>query len=253
MNQILISDIVKEYPHMFKVVIYHESYRLSSGSGVTKKQKREHKAEENIQRSVRRSRTTIQDIILCNDFELWCTFTFDKRKVDRTDISRCRSVMSTWLFNQRTHSPNLKYLIVPELHKDGALHFHALLSNFHGPLKDSKHKTKKGQTIYNATGYRSGFTEFIKLDSNKEAISKYITKQYMTKNMPLFPGKKRFWTSQNLTRPETFINGLSKFNLKNIVKNQKPDYINESYEVQYHKKLSTLTSNRQTSLLPDFF
>jgi len=247
----IISSIVKEYPHMFKVVIYHESYLLPSKTNHTKNTNKVTKKEDNIQRSLRRSKTTVQDIILSNDFDLWCTFTFDKRKLDRYNSSKCKSVMSNWLFNQRTHSPDLKYIIVPEKHKDGAIHFHALISNYHGTLIDTGHKTKNQQTIYKAQSYKSGFTEFVKLDTNKEAIAKYITKQYLTKDMILFPSQKRFWASRNLIRPVSHINGIGKFRLQQVVKNFKPEYINQSYEVQYHPIVTPLDSNRQVSLIPE--
>lgn len=150
-----ISNIIKEYPDMLTIYIYHNDYKLkNNASPHVKELLKETRKQDNIHRSLRRSKSTVKDIIQSNSWDLWCTFTFNQAKVNRYDMSACKAKMSNWLFNQHKHSPHLKYIIVPELHKDGALHFHALLANFNGKLKDTK-IVKNGHTIYNATGYRS--------------------------------------------------------------------------------------------------
>lgn len=248
MSQQIISNIVKEYPTMLKIIIYHNSYQLNT-SRIPKERKV--KVETDLDRSLRRTRSTIEDLILCNNFDLWCTFTFNPKKIDRFDHIRCKLVMRKWLENQRSrNSPNLKYLVVPELHKDGAIHFHALLANYKAPLKDSGKHTRHNQKIYSAPKFLSGFTQFIKLDNNKEPLARYITKQYITKDMPLFLAKQRYYASQNLTRPTHHVNGLSKLNLWKIVQNHKPEYTTQSYEIQYHPKTTTMDSGINVSLLP---
>jgi len=116
---------------MTKIIIYHNSYKIYFGieknkddSGETKVSKISQKINDN--RSLRRTKTLVKDIILCNHFDYFCTFTFDNRKHNRYDIEHCKHVMHMWLHRQREKSPDLKYIIVPELHKDGALHFHSL-------------------------------------------------------------------------------------------------------------------------------
>ena len=241
---------------MLKIVIYHQGYYLPNG---TKSERKEFKKQNDdiehelsIQRSVRRTRSVIQDIILCNHFDLWTTFTFSPDKVDRYDISSCMFKMSNWLFNQRKHSPNLKYLIVPELHKDGALHFHALLSNFNGNLSKTKLKTKRGQDIYKFSGYRSGRSQAVYINNNDDdyqRIASYIQK-YITKDMPLIYNKRRYWRSRNLQMPKKTINGVRLFKLQNLIKNYQPTYINDCFEVQHHPKISTpLNSDNQVILL----
>ena len=163
----IISDIVKVYPHMYKIIIWHNSFKLEVGnmpiknidsdpsisSSETFNNKNDDVFHDNAKRSLRRTKTNVEDIVLCNKFDLWCTFTFDKRRVDRYDANRCKSIIRMWLHNQRSHSPNLKYLIVPEFHKKceeciklkekvcihtdrpKAIHFHALIANYNGKLK----------------------------------------------------------------------------------------------------------------------
>lgn len=247
-----VYDVVKEYPDMIQIYIYHHPYTISNQPKPYKKNRKitQDISEFSAERSLRRSKVTVKDIIICNDFDYWCTFTFNKVYHDRYNLAHCRSTMSLWLNRQRKHSPDLRYLIVPELHKDGALHFHALFSNFNGSLRDSGKKTANGSIIFNATGYRAGFTQFVKLDSNSLALARYITKQYLTKNMPIFGNKKRYWVSRGLNRPTKTVNGVSKFNLQDLIKN-KTSLFTPNFEFQEHSKAHNikLTSSNIESLI----
>jgi hypothetical protein len=163
--------------------------------------------EDNIERAVRRTRRRINDYLLCNDFDLFTTFTFDPSKVNRHDPNACKTKMSDWLKNQQKIWGKFRYLIVPEFHKDKtSLHFHALLGNYAGHLKNSNIK-HNGRTVYNITSYRSGFSTAVKID-NKEKVASYVQK-YITKDMPTFFGKNRYWVSKGLKLPLTIENSLS--------------------------------------------
>ena len=221
---------------MLRIYIYKTPYALPQpGAPRTKKIKRDTDAIDNdsIHRSIRRTKSTIADLVLCNDFQYFCTFTFDPKKHDRYDVNHCKFIMAMWLHRQRAHSPKMKYLIVPEFHKDGALHFHALLSNFNGRLKDSG-KKQSGRTVYNMTGYRAGFTTAVPIDHNKGAVSNYI-KKYITKDMPLIHGRKRYWISQNLIRPTKTVNAFS--TIKTLPLFVKKTYEAEYYDVYEHMKV----------------
>ena len=225
----VIYNVTKEYPDMIRIYIYKTPYALPEPTTRQyKKLKRKKNGidDESIHRSIRRTKSTIADLVLCNNFEFFCTFTFDKRKVDRYNVNACKRVMSTWLHRQRQHSPELEYLIVPEFHKDGALHFHALISNFNGRLKDSK-KMQNGRKVYNMTGYRSGFTTAVPIDHNKAAVSNYI-KKYITKDMPMIHNKKRYWVSNNLQRP------VKKINIFSSIKTL-PLFTKKIYEADYYE------------------
>lgn len=229
----LIYNVVKEYPDMIRIYIYKTPYALPE-PGYTRKEPKRPKDginDDSIHRSIRRTKSTIADLVLCNNFEYFCTFTFDPKKHDRYDVNRCKFIMSMWLHRQRKHSPEMKYLIVPEFHKDGALHFHALLANFNGTLKDSK-KRQNGRIIYNMTGYRAGFTTAVPIDHNKVAVSNYI-KKYITKDMPLIYGRKRYWVSQNLDKPIKTVNAFSR--IKNL-----PLFTKKTYETEYYEVYETM-------------
>jgi hypothetical protein len=80
--------------------------------------------------SLSRSRRIIRDLILCNPFHLFCTFTFGKMKVrDRTDYKALKKDFSKSLDNfKQRYDKGFKYLYIPELHKDGAVHFHGVMT-----------------------------------------------------------------------------------------------------------------------------
>ena len=190
----VISNITKVYPNMIKVIIYKEPI-LNTISGGERK-RREVSPDDNIlpsYRSLRRSRVSIKDIIYSNKFEYFCTFTFDPKKHDRYNISYCKLVMLKWFRNQKDHhSPHLKYICIPELHKDGAVHFHALIANFNGKLKDSGHKTQQGNS--------AGLSTASPLDGNIDGVANYVAK-YVTKGLVSSFNHKRYFCSRNLSRP----------------------------------------------------
>lgn len=86
--------------------------------------------EYRLAESLSRSRRLIQEYILCNEFTLFCTFTFSTEKVtDRTDYKTLKKVFSKALNNYRNrYDPAFKYLYIPELHEDGAVHFHGVMT-----------------------------------------------------------------------------------------------------------------------------
>lgn len=157
--------------------------------------------EENETRSFNRTKNKIYDYSRCTNWEKFITFTFNKEKVDRYNFDECSRVVRQWIHNQRRNAPDLQYLLVPELHKDGAIHFHGLLANT-GKMKfvDSGKRTKDKQVIYNMGAWSNGFTTAIDV-YNTHGVSKYIGK-YITKELcALTKGKNRYFVSTNLPVP----------------------------------------------------
>lgn len=195
----VIDNITKEYPDMIKVISFKNS-RIYVRDGSTKRPRDIVDSDYRPQiSSLARTKTLIHDLVLCNDFELFCTFTFDPDKVNRFSYLACLATMSKWLHNQKDKSPNFMYLVVPEQHKNGAWHFHALISHYNGTLRDSKHKTGTGRRVYNVTSFRSGFSTAVRIDS-RESVANYVTK-YITKDFIRYFNHRRFICSQNLKRP----------------------------------------------------
>lgn len=168
-----------------------------------------------------------------NDWEYFITLTFNdnelpNKKYSHENVIKC---LSKWLNNLRFKNPNMKYLIVPEFHKSGRLHFHGLVANVpNWKLEKARYKNTNrllkvnGKQIYNLKNYRLGFST-ISFIEDKEKVINYISK-YITKEMIDLKYKKRYWYSKNLNKPIYEYANLEKsineyFNLnwyKNIIK-----------------------------------
>lgn len=204
---------------MFKIVVYKEPkpFFRSDFTGIGQKKSRQDYVPSIS--SIRRTKQTVQDIVLCNDFDLFCTFTFDPNKIDRFNYQACSSAMRRWFSHQRERSlkygRELKYLVIPEQHKSGAWHFHALMSGYSSTLKDTGLKSYSLRPIYNITSFRLGFTTAVKIDE-KAGVSSYITKYISKSFIKTFNGK-RFFCSHGLKRPLKKLN--SSF-LRQVLKDQ---------------------------------
>jgi hypothetical protein len=190
-------------------------------------------AAEIEEKSRRRAKSKLVDLSLQNDFDLFATFTFNckacplnrkgegcrnKRKEGclcdrdtcyRFNVDLCKKRMGYWLNNQRHIHGAFRYLIAPEFHKDQkAIHFHALFGDYSGHLKDSGKKTKRGQAKHDIISYQLGLSTAIHITDNIEdhkKVANYVTK-YVTKDMPRFHGKQRYWCSNGLKMPLKYLN-----------------------------------------------
>lgn len=214
-----IYNIVKEFPDMYIVqVLSKPKFRLPPALSGRRKNKTVDDIEQDIARSVRRSRRVINDYVLMNDFDLFITFTFNPKKVDRYDLDLCFLRMQSWLWRQqRAHSESFRYIIVLEKHKDGAIHFHALFGGYQGKLKKTK-VIQNNKRVYNLSSFRYGFTNAQYLDDDKLKTVAYLCK-YITKDMVLVSNRRRYWCSKNLLKPEKYYNGVEELDIKLDVAN----------------------------------
>lgn len=209
----IVSAYLKTYPQFHKLITYE--YPIKIQQKIKKKKSKNPNTELSQLDSIRRSKRLLTDITLANEFDMFITFTFDPKKVkNRYDPDLLKKHMSQWLKNQRQLYGQFRYIIVPEHHKDGALHFHALFADYKGhyaPYKNpktGKTKTSHGNPLYTLTGYRLGYSSLSiipKKDIPK--VSSYVRK-YIMKEMPIFHGKKRYFCSQGLDRPHTIPNPI---------------------------------------------
>lgn len=154
--------------------------------------------------SVKRAKDKIFDIASANTWNYMVTFTLDPEKCNRYDPQEVKKKFCKWLENM-VQRRGLKALIVPELHQDGAIHFHGLVNdcfNFvhSGTYKiDGRKKPVKLSTlkklkltsdsegvrdVFNIAEYKLGFATAVKLDGRCEAVAFYMTK-YCTKDIDL--------------------------------------------------------------------
>lgn len=152
---------------------------------------------DNLDRSLRRARAQVRDLALANPFRWFVTLTLDQAKVDRYDMASITRRLNTWLDNQvRRHG--LAYVLVPERHKDGAIHFHGF---FNDAVKavDSGHRDREGHPVYNLPAWSLGFTTAIELYGDYHAAVGYVCK-YIGKQGDK-PGGRWYYSGGDLQRP----------------------------------------------------
>ena len=232
-----ICSYAKIYPDSIKIIKYHRPIvfpNFSEYKDISAILVNEEKAEEYdydyIQKSINRTKTKISDYVLCNNFSHFATFTFDpknskvKSEENRHDFQKMSSLLKNWLKTEqlnhfRRHGRKFRYLIVPERHKNGAWHFHALLEGYQNETegfytRKNKYitvaelkKTKKDKNRKFITRYKLGRSEIAPI-KDKTKMSSYI-KKYITKELIQDKNAKRYWASRNLKTPEIIPNFIS--------------------------------------------
>lgn len=169
------------------------------------------KSDRVRQDSFKRSKNAIFEIAAANEWRYMVTFTVDKDKCDRYDREAVKKAFSGWLYDMSKRK-GLKALIIPEFHKDKAIHFHGLINDslemvhsgtykIEGEKKPVKESTlrRRGlspraenvKDVYNVKGYKLGFSTAVPLDGNVTRVSYYMTK-YCTKDLEKIFGSYYF-------------------------------------------------------------
>lgn len=152
-------------------------------------------AAANQERSMRRAATQMRDICLSTPFRYFVTLTLDPAKIDRHDMDALTKVLNRWADN-RVRRNGLAYVLVPERHKDGAIHLHGFFTESvqlldSGTMKlpgakrprrprDAKQRAEweaaGAKPVYNIPGWTLGFSTAIPLDGSYEAAVAYCCK-----------------------------------------------------------------------------
>ena len=229
-----VCSYAKIYPDTIKIIKYHRPIVFTNFSdrGTSAILVNEENSEEQdyLQKSINRTKTKISDYVLCNNFSHFATFTFDPSnpkingEENRHDFKKMSSLLKKWLNTEqvnhfRRHGRKFRYLIVPERHKNGAWHFHALLEDYQNETEDfytrknpyitvselkNKKKDKNRKFIVR---YKLGRSEIAPI-KDKTKMSSYI-KKYITKELIQDKNAKRYWSSRNLKTPEIIPNFIS--------------------------------------------
>lgn len=152
-------------------------------------------AAANRERSMRRAASQMRDICLSTPFRYFVTLTLDPAKIDRHDMEALTRVLNRWADN-RVRRNGLAYVLVPERHKDGAIHLHGFFTESvqlldSGTMKlpgakrprrprDAKQRAEweaaGAKPVYNIPGWTLGFSTAIPLDGAYEAAVAYCCK-----------------------------------------------------------------------------
>lgn len=233
---------------MYKVTIFDRPLIVPKPRpGHTPRRSATDPSEKAIEESLRRTRMTIFDYALANDFTHFVTFTFNPKKVDRYSIESTSATMRYWLNRQKKHSPDFAYLIVPEFHKDKAIHFHALIKNYNGHLKKTN-VIQKGKRVYNLTGFTAGFTNAQELDDDQIKAAAYIAK-YISKDTISKFNKRRYWPSKNLVKPQKHYEPLEELGIAHYIHEDNLTYQSDEHHVSVYQFETDPTLDTIYSLL----
>lgn len=186
------------------------SINLKTSSGIVSKIKKIEN-DKKFKNNLIRAKNNIQNIALCNDFKYFVTITFNP-SYDRFNLDVLKSNFKYSLKLIRSVcSIDVKYLVVPEQHKNGAWHFHCFFNDISDVFYYNEHGFLDCD-YFNRLGHTN-----IQLINDLQKCSNYITK-YISKN--LGTGIKKFkhsyFCSSNLDRPvlvEDFIYNDTHFDL----------------------------------------
>ncbi len=133
-------------------------------------------------RALRRAKIAAFDKICANpDLDTFATFTLSPDAVgDRASWDDCYKRLRDWLTNRVTRR-GLKYVIAPERHKAGGIHFHAIMNAAALRLspaispKTGHPLTNHGAPLYNVTDWKFGFTSAERIqnaNTDREHVAK---------------------------------------------------------------------------------
>lgn len=190
-------------------ITFPEQKQISKSKERTQKQ-----IEHSIESSVNRTINQIYMLSRANRWDYFITLTIDLQKLDSTDFNLISQKLNIWTNNlKKRYAPDLKYIIVPELHKDKRKwHFHGLFANIGKMSLDFSGKVCIGKyiydyvqkpfatKIYNIPLWKYGFSTATVIRDPSRASS-YITK-YVTKDLcRVLPNQHRYLASQNVDKP----------------------------------------------------
>ena len=151
-------------------------------------------------RSMRRARAKVRRLALANEFSYFVTLTLSPDEVDRYDAAAIMKRVNRWLSNM-VQRHGLRYILVPERHKDGAFHFHGFFGGDGLEVVDSGHHDKQGHTIFNLPQWGFGFTAAIGLYGTYSQAVGYVCK-YIGKQDGERPMGRWYYSGGDLMEPQ---------------------------------------------------
>lgn len=183
----------------------------------TDKRKREKGAKAqgaDMERSMRRARAKLRRLALANDFQYFVTLTLNPEMIDRYDGSAIVKVLGRWCDNMVRRN-GLRYILVPEQHKDGAFHFHGFFAGDGLEVIDSGVKWED-RTVYNLPQWKLGFSTAQELYGDYHAAVGYCCK-YIGKQQGERPLGRWYYSGGALREPEKIYADLEYRDVENAV------------------------------------
>jgi hypothetical protein len=201
----IVAGDIERHKYFDRVVV------VPHNGGFTGKRGQSLDRDKSIRESMYRAKEKIYGYFMANDWAYWATQTLDPENFDRFDLDEVIKKYNQKLYNLKKRScPELKWLIVPETHKDGAWHLHMFMMGipadrlrFSGCYHYCEGEKKPIYNWIDTEGYGFNYYLYIGDAGPKQKakmvnyITKYITKELATERF----NKKKYWTSKGLAEP----------------------------------------------------
>lgn len=167
--------------------------------------------------SVSRLKSRVQELILCNQWNCFVTFTLDKSKRERNSLDSFDALTRHLKYIRQTRCSELRFMLLLEQHKNGGFHGHALMYLPADFIADEFIVNDNGFFEWLDISSRFGFMSIKPYDGTLKACN-YVTK-YVTKD--LIPGRV-LRTSKGLNKSYVLRNlsiGISS-NISNVYRSE---------------------------------
>lgn len=200
------------------------NFNVSSGWVLPDERTQEERKTESIRTSVSRSIRAVRELAACNPWQFFITITLSptvwpNRYTPDGLQDTIKALAKRWNRKRKNGSaycPGFKFLLIPEMHKDGAIHLHGFvtcmpanecvpytMADVNGVKKLPKKicdKVRAGETIYHSPTFEKlfGYNTFEPI-ADLDKASSYVVK-YVSKEIGSTPFKMRYWSSRGLAR-----------------------------------------------------
>lgn len=123
--------------------------------------------------SLSRTRRNIRELSLCNNFTHFATLTVSSSRFDRYALDDCQEHLRSIIKKIKRNNKDFIYIFITEKHKDGAFHFHGLVSGLDFYINQNGYLSNKD---FDTLGFNS-----FSIIKDKQKVSNYILK-YITKD-----------------------------------------------------------------------
>lgn len=238
---------ILNYPHGQQLtyynnpVEYHHRPHEKLSRNYQSRERTEEEQQHCINVSLARTKNTIYNIARSHNWKWFVTFTFNRTQTNASDFFLVMKRMSRNLRNTKQRKcPDLKYIIVPELHSDKTnYHFHGLFAGCDElQFVFSGHFDKKGRPIFNIPNWKWGFSTATLIDDSA-AASSYICK-YITKETERYLyGQRRYLSNAPKTQAE-----------KHLVENSRFEIITDvADDIRYMKDVTVQAAHRKCTYI----
>ena len=222
--------IIKKYGDKYKITICKLDVWEKDGYENFEIGKEKERAESDeigkLRNNISRAKGKVFEYAKCNDWDWFFTGTLDKRKQDRYNLKGYIADLGQLIRNERKRTgAEIRYLLIPEQHKDGAWHMHGY---FYGIPETDVTCNAYGYFSWGRYAERFGYCSLDKI-KDKDRCDNYITK-YISKDMgglAIEKNKKLYYVSRGLSTAEVLHQAYTTEKLST------PDFENDFVQIKW--------------------